>query len=262
VRLCSFDPFRALGIPGVQYIKPAEWMTRRQDLSQADWVLFAEYWQVNTLYYVLGCRLFPSVASYHLGHDKVEQTRALQALVPDHVPYTLISQSNDRSVEQVIEEFKFPVVAKQVRSARGEGVRLLESAADLRAFASEQETLYIQERLPIDRDIRIAWVGDEVVGAYWRLAQPGTFHSNISRGGAALYEAVPDAALDLVSNVAQNMGIDHAGFDVAMVDGHPYVLEFNVQFGNQALPIGQAKLAEHIHDYLSREPVPLPGAAG
>jgi ribosomal protein S6--L-glutamate ligase len=35
--------------------------------------------------------------------------------------------------------------------------------------------------------------------------------------------------------VAEALDIDHAGFDVAMVDGYPYLLEFNRLFGNTGL---------------------------
>jgi ribosomal protein S6--L-glutamate ligase len=33
-------------------------------------VLFPEYWQINPLVYALKKRIFPSVPTYHLGHDK------------------------------------------------------------------------------------------------------------------------------------------------------------------------------------------------
>jgi ribosomal protein S6--L-glutamate ligase len=87
--------------------------------------------------------------------------------------------------------------------------------------------------LPIDRDLRVVWIGDEVVADYWRVSDG--FHNNISRGGEADFSAIPNAAIALVQRLARGMGIDHAGFDLACVDGHWYAIEANVRFGNDAL---------------------------
>ncbi len=252
MKLYTFDRFRTLGIPGVEHIKPEAFLQRLEDLRNADWVLFPEHWQVNTLHYALGCRLFPSVASYHIGHNKVEQTRVLQALAPAHVPQTVITAPTDNAVEAVLDGFRFPVIVKEIRSARGEGVRLIKTAREFRDYAGTADQLYVQERLPIDRDLRVVWVGDDLLAAYWRIAPEGEFLNNVARGGKVSYEPAPTAALELVTYVTQTLGLDHAGFDVAVVDGHPYLLEFNVRFGNQALPIAQAAVTDAIHRYLVR----------
>jgi ribosomal protein S6--L-glutamate ligase len=59
MRLISFDPFRTLGIPGVHVIKPEHYLEQVPDISRADWNLFPEYWQVNSIYYGLNPRIFP-----------------------------------------------------------------------------------------------------------------------------------------------------------------------------------------------------------
>jgi len=76
----------------------------------------------------------------------------------------------------------------------------------------------------------VIWVGDQVIGAYWR-EQGGGFHFNVARGGQINYEHIPPQALSLVSELAQALEINHAGFDVAMVDGYPMLLECNLLFG-------------------------------
>ena len=64
MRLVTFDPFRTLGLPGVTYVKPEAWRAHAELIRAADWLLFPEYWQVNALIYGMGCRVFPSQASY------------------------------------------------------------------------------------------------------------------------------------------------------------------------------------------------------
>jgi ribosomal protein S6--L-glutamate ligase len=221
-------------------------------IREADWILFPEYWQVNSLVYALGKKIFPGPASYHLGHDKIEQTRALQAIVPEHVPETLILSATDIAAEEILERFCFPFVAKHVRSSRGDGVYLVESVADLRRYLQTAEAVYIQEYLPIERDLRVVWLGRRVVTAYWREHGDG-FHFNIARGGVVNYAEIPLPAVTLVERVATALGIDHAGFDIACVADHYYILEFNVLFGLAGLNGQQIRCGEHIVDFLREQ---------
>ncbi len=85
------------------------------------------------------------------------------------------------------------------------------------------------------RDLRVVVVGENVVASYWR--ESAGFLNNVSQGGRVRTDlSVPDTALSLVEGMARYLGINHAGFDVAMVDGHPYILEFNRLFGNTGIP--------------------------
>ncbi len=235
MKLITFDVFRTLGIPGVRYIKPERMYDHLEEIRQADWLLFPEYWQVNALVYGLGARIFPSLASYHLGHDKVQQTRAFLALCPDHVPPTEIRGTARAALDQVEARFGYPFIAKRIKSAMGEGVRLVASRQDLLDHVAEEPVLYAQARLPIDRDLRIVVVGGEVIAAYWRVTPLDGFRANVSQGGRIDHGAIPEAALELARRLARELDIDHAGFDIAMVDGHPYVFEFNRLFGNQGI---------------------------
>lgn len=252
LRLVSFDPFRTFDLAGVTMVKPEQWIERAPVIRSADWVLFPHYWQVNALVYGWKKRIFPSISSYHLGHDKIEMTRAFQAMFPEHVPYTRILPNTENSIGLILEEFSFPFVAKRPRASMGDGVHLIESMADLDAYIRKNDALYVQEHLPVDRDLRVVWVGDRIVSAYWRQAPPGGFHHNVARGGRISFDAIPDPALDLVTRVATDLAIDHAGFDVAVIDDHGYLIEMNVLFGNQALNAAGLKLGPIIHDYLSR----------
>lgn len=250
MRLISFDALRTLDIPGVVNIKPEDWMRRKGDIRGADVVLFPEYWQVNVLVYAWRRRIFPSINSYHLGHDKIEMTRAFEAVCPAHVPFTRILPSTPAALEQVLDEFAFPFVAKVVRSSMGRGVILIESRAALHEYAQANDVLYIQERLPIHRDLRVVVAGRRVAAAYWREAQDGRFHNNVAQGGSVSFEEVPEGALYLAEQVAMQLGVDHAGFDIAQVDGHFYLFEFNVRFGTEALNARGIRLGPLILEYL------------
>lgn len=252
MRLISFNALRTLDIPGAHYIKPELYLRSLDHVRAAEWVLYPEYWQVNSLIYGLRRRIFPSPATYHLGHDKIEQTRAFLTVAPEHVPWTEILPATDSSIEYVLEWFDFPFVAKVVRSSMGQGVYLIESRQKFLDYAADNDILYVQEYLPIQRDLRVVWVGNEVVSAYWREQSDG-FHNNVAQGGVVSFDTVPPAALELVARVATGLGIDHAGFDVAVVQGHCYLLEFNVLFGLDGLNQQGIRVGAHVSRYLGLE---------
>lgn len=265
MRLISFDPFRSLRIPGVTVLKPEHWLAHRDVLRNADAVLFPEFWQLDALQYALGCAIFPSPATLRIGHDKITMSRTLEAAYPAWTPLTLIRANTPAGRDEILEQFTFPFVMKIPRESMGRGVRLI---ADRAAFAEwcadRHDVLYAQEHLPIDRDLRVVWVGDAVVSAYWRKGVDG-FLNNVAQGGSVSFDDIPQAGLDAVTTIARGLGIDHAGFDIAMVAGHPYVLEFNVRFGNQALTERGIRVEEYIHAWLLRRHAggftPLPRSA-
>jgi len=235
MRLVSFDAFRTLGMPGVTYIKPERYLDHLPQILAADWLLFPEYWQVNALAYTYKKRIYPSLASYHLGHDKIEMTRAMQGRWDAHLPRTLIGPSTPFERERMLDELGLPLVAKAMRSSEGRGVRLIDDAADWQDYCVQHDVLYAQEYLPIDRDLRLVVIGRRVVAGYWRLQGADGFLNNVAAGGTLAFDPVPREAVRLVRDIARTLGIDHAGFDVAIVGGRPYVLEFNRLFGNAGL---------------------------
>jgi len=255
--LVSFDPFRSAGIPNVTYIKPELIFKEKEKIQKASWILFPEYWQVNLLVYAWKKRIFPSINSYHLGHDKVEMTRAFQALVPEHLPYTLICLNNPGIKDRILEEFHFPFVAKEIRNSMGRGVHLINNNVELDKYLYENDILYIQEYLPIDKDLRVVYVGNQVVCAYWRVGR-GSFKNNVSQGAKIEFSPVPRKIIDLVEKTAITLGINYAGFDLAVMDEHVYFFEFNVLFGNQALIKANVPLAKFIYDYINEADAPEP----
>ncbi|MGM0768252.1 MAG: ATP-grasp domain-containing protein [Pseudomonadota bacterium] len=255
MHLVSFDIFRTLGYPHTTVLKPEQFLRHKELLREADWVLFPEYWQLNALVHGLKCRVFPSVASYRIGHDKVEMTRAFQAVAPEHTPWTLIEANGPQERERIWSAMAHPFVAKLPKASMGEGVWLIETREDWRRYCEQAPVLYAQEYLPIDRDVRVVIVGDQVVTAYWRTQADQGFYNNLARGGRIDASPVPASVTELALTLARELEVDHAGFDIALVDGYPYVLEFNRLFGTRGLGQGN-ELREAVLGYLRRQWAP------
>ncbi len=255
LKLVSFDIYRTLGMDNVRGIKPGEMLRHASLLQESDWVLFPEEWQLGVLVDALRCRVFPSVQSYRYGQDKVQFTRVAQALFPAHVPETIIARAEAEAALDAADRLGFPLVLKHPRSSMGQGVFKIENRRELMEMLPNLDVLYAQEYLEIERDLRVVWIGDRVVAAYWRIGGDG-FHHNIAKGAQASFTDIPPAALEFVSRVAKALQIDHAGFDLAEVSGHWYLIEANVRFGNAGLKEAGIDLSACMTDWLERNTPP------
>src|SRR3990167_240355 len=104
MQIISFDALRSLGLPHIHYVKPDRYLDHLPRLRAADWLIYPEYWQIHALFYGLNKRIFPSMASYHIGHDKIEQTRVFQLLCPQHIPDTQILENSEKNARQLWDE--------------------------------------------------------------------------------------------------------------------------------------------------------------
>ena len=181
------------------------------------------------IFLALGKRVFPANYYRYMG-DKIKQTELFTLLGIPH-PRTRIYRDNPRAL-QILADFSFPFIAKIPRgSSQGRGVFLIRSREDLQAYLQEYVPAYIQEYLAIDRDLRVVLVGAKVVHAYWRIARPGEYRSNVSLGGRISLENIPDDALRFAERVARLCKFDEVGLDICICEDKYLVIEANMVYG-------------------------------
>ena len=251
-RYLSFNPHRTIGIPEVTYIKPESMYRFIKEIHGAHKILFPEYWQVNTLIYAFKKEIFPSVATYHLGHDKIEMTRSIQACFPDLIPKTGIYAGASAHFDELADGFDLPFVCKEVRSSSGFGVFLIKTKDEFRIFKQNNPIVYVQEYIRIDRDLRIVVIGDKVVDSYWRIKAPGCFHNNLARGATISRNGIPQDAIDEVMGISSFLNINYAGFDIAVTETGLKIFEFNLYFGTKGVRLNSTEIGKRIGRYLQR----------
>ncbi len=184
------------------------------------------------LFDTMGKETFPSYHTYKCVQDKIKQNALFDLLRIPH-PRTRIFYGK-RQQATIREYFQFPFVAKIPRgSALGKGVFLIENSEHLRAYCNLTTVAYIQEYLPTDRDIRVVVIGKKVVHAYWRIAPPGEFRSNVSVGGSVGFDPIPENALNLALHTSLSCRWDDVGIDILPYDGKFYILEANMKYGKE-----------------------------
>ncbi|MBZ4659303.1 MAG: RimK family alpha-L-glutamate ligase [Desulfacinum sp.] len=181
------------------------------------------------LFRAAGKDVFPGNYYAFMG-NKIRQTQLFQLLGVPH-PRTGIYYGKERE-ERILADFSFPLVAKTpVGSSQGQGVWRIGDRGALRAYLSAHNPAYVQEYLPIDRDLRVVLLARRVVHAYWRIARPGDFRNNVSCGGRISFEDIPEAALEFARWTACVCRFDEVGLDICRHDGRWWVLEANMAYG-------------------------------
>lgn len=184
------------------------------------------------LFDTLGKDTFPSYHTYKFSQDKIKQT-ALFTLAGISHPRTRVFYGK-RQKSTILDYFSLPLIAKVPRgSALGKGVFLIQTPDQLANHCQSPGPAYIQEYLPIDRDMRIVVIGRKVVHAYWRIAPAGEFRSNLSLGGRVALDTVPQKALQMAVDVASVCKWDDVGVDICEHQGSFYILEANMKYGRE-----------------------------
>ncbi len=203
----------------------------RQTILKAPKIYYPSVFYADLLD-AMGKALFPSYHTYKCVQDKIKQTALFDLLGVPH-PRTRVYYGK-RQMARIPSDFSFPLVAKVARgSALGKGVFLIHTPDELAAYCRQTRAAYIQEYLPLDRDIRVVVIGRRAVHAYWRVTSPGEFRSNLAAGGRIRLDPVPEAAIALACQTARRCGWTDVGMDIYQHDGQFGVFEANMKYGKE-----------------------------
>ena len=152
---------------------------------------------------------------------------------------------------------KAPHVIKLIEGTQGNGVvlaeRLSASRSVIEAFRGLYANFLVQEFIGEAKgaDLRCFVVGEQVVAAMHRQAEPGEFRSNLHRGGQASRVRLSKAEADTARRAASVMGLEVAGVDLLRSKRGPLVLEVNSSPGLEGIEgTTQADVAGAIVDHV------------
>lgn len=244
---------RMRSCPGLTILQPLpnfhDFTPAEQDLiRRADKVYYPTPLLVD-LFLTLGKEIFPSRETYVYAGDKVKQTLLFQVL---NIPHPRTKCYYGRQRDAILQEFSLPLVAKVARgSSLGEGVHLITSEGDLQEYLKRNPLGYIQEYLPLERDLRVILINHRAILAYWKQSPPGEFRHNLARGAALDFEGIPSAALELARRVSRACNFDDVGLDLCHTPSQGWqVLEANMNYGREGLARRGLKLEEVLRDLM------------
>lgn len=189
----------------------------------------------------LGVPLFNSAAAVAICDDKALTYAVLSGrdipqpptqIVPKRFAPLTREQWAASGVAEAAGELGFPLVVKDAYGSWGSGVRLVHSAEELAVVLGDSVTTdLILQRYQASshgRDLRLFFVGQELVGAMERRSAGDDFRSNIAGGGSAVAVEPTAEQLRLGRAVMEAIGLEFAGIDVLYGDeGELLVSEVN-----------------------------------
>lgn len=156
-----------------------------------------------------------------------------------------------------------PLVIKLLEGTQGIGVVLAETkkAAEsvLEAFMGLKANILVQEYIKEagGADIRCFVIGDKVVAAMKRQAQPGEFRSNLHRGGSASLIRITPSERATAVKAARIMGLNVAGVDLLRSERGPLVMEVNSSPGLEGIESATGKdVAGMIVEFIEKNAKP------
>jgi tetrahydromethanopterin:alpha-L-glutamate ligase len=156
------------------------------------------------------------------------------------VPETVVTENVGQAVAAV-ERFGDAVV-KPLFTSKGRGMARLAPSPDLPARLDRQRErwpgpFYLQRLVEHPgRDLGIAVLDGEFLGAYWRVAAPGEWMTTVRSGGRYAPANPPPEAIELALRAAKHFGLIFTGVDLIETPGGGFlVLEVSAFGGFRGL---------------------------
>lgn len=225
----------------------------------------------RTFYGTAIVRQFETMGTYSINPSIAitrsrDKLRSLQLLAMKGVdmPKTGFAHSPD-NIDDLIKIIGGPpLIIKLIEGTQGVGVVLAETKkaakSVVQAFMGLNANIILQEFISESKgaDIRCFVIGDKVVEAVKRQAEPGEFRSNIHRGGSASPIKITKEEREAAIKATKLMGLRMAGVDLLRSARGPLVMEVNSSPGIEGIEKATGKdIAGMIIEYIERNAKPI-----
>ncbi len=205
-----------------------------------------------------------STQALFIARDKFRCFQALCQLPGIQLPKTVLI-SNSYMLDELMENFKFPMVVKIPNATQGMGTILAPSRRVAQEiiealFLRYNSPIMVQEYLrgishdttDIIEDIRVLVVGRAILGAMRRIAPKGEWRTNYAQGATCVQHKLNTEEQELVLRIVDRIGIEIAGIDLFPTEKGLFVLEVNACPGWKAFEMANPKIhvAKSIVDYI------------
>lgn len=187
----------------------------------------------------------PVVNGYLPTLNAKNKLRTLQILTEHNIPVpkTMVVRKFEYLREAIREVGGYPVVLKAPFGTFGCGVIIVESARSLYSALDlilgkiDSDIVLLQEYIAESNgiDYRAFVIGDKVVAAMQRQAQPGDFRSNLELGGSASKAELTEEECELAVKATKALGLEISGVDILRTRKGPVIMEVNANPGFQGL---------------------------
>jgi len=149
-----------------------------------------------------------------------------------------------------------PLIIKPYLGHRGQGLRIIHSAAELRSIPPPQTPVLVQEYIEGNREDLKVYVAGEQVNAVRKVFSPTSF----TRDGRPT--AVDPEVREIALRCGRALGVGLYGMDLVESKGRIWVVDVNTFPGYKGVPKAASQIAEYIEGFArGRITLPTPGSS-
>lgn len=260
-----FNSAKKFGIELTEFDNISVWnVLLNNDYEKPDFVLF---WdkdvKLASLLESEGLKVFNSSNSIRLCDDKALtylKLRNKNIKQPKTVFSPLLyyhdAVEDDKYIDIILNNFKFPFVFKECFGSFGKQVSLINSIDELIVKIKDANVwpYLIQEFISesYGKDLRIYVVGDEIKATMKRENKNGDFRANIEIGGVGEPYELNEKQKNLAIAVVKELGLSFGGIDLLFgKDDEPIFCEANSNaFFNELDKIANVSIEDSIFEYI------------
>lgn len=131
----------------------------------------------------------------------------------------------------------YPVIYKPLHASGSTGIVEAKNAEELRAILAENKRygFLLQERIEMRRDLRVIFVGDEMVLHYWRINNGADWKpTSTGHGSTVDFDYFPEQWREFIYQEYKKLGMKTGAFDITWkddnMDNQPLILEVSPSY--------------------------------
>lgn len=146
---------------------------------------------------------------------------------------------------KLLDDLVFPVLFKPAHSSGAQGITKLDSLDTLKSHLrqTDYDEYMIQEWIDMRRDLRLIFIGNELVVHYWRINQSEEWKpTSTGHGSSVDFVSLPTEWMPFIKDQYQKLGLKTGAFDITWRDDDlantPLILEVSPSYMPNPSPRG------------------------
>lgn len=159
-------------------------------------------------------------------------------------PKSVLVDSNGTIPE--VNELQFPLLFKPAHSCASKGIEKLDSREQFEELleTTQYREFILQEWIDMRRDLRLIYIGDELVVHYWRINNKSEWKpTSTSHGSTVDFNSLPDKWMPFIFDQYKKLGLTTGAFDITWrnddLSTKPLFLEVSPSYLPNPAPVGK-----------------------
>ena len=159
-------------------------------------------------------------------------------------PTTILVDSDRRAPQ--IPNIDFPILFKPAHASGSTGIEKINNLQEYNDIirTTEHKEYLLQQWVDMRSDLRLIFIGDELVLHYWRINETDEWMpTSTGRGSSVDFVSLPDQWMDFIFNEYKKLNLKTGAFDITWhkddLSTQPLILEVSPSYMPNPAPVGK-----------------------